>query len=320
MKTKLKLKNKFKVLILLIVIGAFSIIYFKNQYEISLYQETYEYKFLEIGYTEDEYNILLDNFSEYKLEEFLNEEYDENIFKLLEETYYLEKNFDLYLEYFYSEDVSLTDAVAIINVGVNYDFYENVVETDTSLGELMLINKYNYLTNDYVIDDLVSVSTKYSWGEYGSQQIKSDVYDAFVDMAYEIYSSEGISLMVNSSYRSYDSQEEVYETYKNSYGSYYADSVAARAGYSEHQSGYALDIFSLDASSQSVFFESDAYLWLKDNSYKFGFILRYPEDKEYLTGYSFESWHYRYVGIDVATYIYENDITFDEYYAYFIAN
>ena len=64
----------------------------------------------------------------------------------------------------------------------------------------------------------------------------------------------------------------------------------------------------------------DDYLWMKDNAYKYGFIMRYPEDKEDITGYMFESWHYRYVGKEVATYIYENGITFDEYYAYFLAH
>ena len=66
------------------------------------------------------------------------------------------------------------------------------------------------------------------------------------------------------------------------------------------------------------FEESDAFKWLQDNAYKYGFILRYPKDLEYLTGYNYESWHYRYVGIEAATYIHENNITYDEYYAYFI--
>ena len=59
---------------------------------------------------------------------------------------------------------------------------------------------------------------------------------------------------------------------------------------------------------------------MKDNSYKYGYILRYPEGKESITGYSAEAWHYRYVGKDVAKFIYENDITFDEYYAYYLEN
>lgn len=318
MKTKLKLKTKFKVIICLFVVLLFLCIYLKNEYDTYKYQETYEYKFLNLGYSEEEVEELLSVFSSSKLDEFLKMEYDANILQLTYETYYISDYFDLYYDYFYEYDVTLSDAVAIINVGANYEFYENVSNTDTSLGYLMLVNKYNYLTSDYEIDNLVSVSTNYSWGEYGSQQIISEVYDAFTSMAYDIYLGESISLMINSSYRSFTDQEDVYNYYKDYYGESYADSIAARAGYSEHQSGYAIDIFSLDSSSQSTFVDSDAYFWLIENCYKYGFILRYPEGKEYLTGYDFESWHYRYVGVEVATYIYENDITFDEYYAYFI--
>ena len=101
------------------------------------------------------------------------------------------------------------------------------------------------------------------------------------------------------------------------YGSEYADEIAARPGHSEHQTGLALDIFCTTNSNTKTFKDSEAYQWLLNNAYKYGFILRYPEGKENITGFTFESWHYRYVGTEIATYIYENDITFDEYYAYF---
>ena len=71
-------------------------------------------------------------------------------------------------------------------------------------------------------------------------------------------------------------------------------------------------------TSQKTFPETESYKWLKENAHKYGFIQRYPEDKVDITGYNFESWHYRYVGVEAATYIYENNITFDEYYAYFV--
>lgn len=124
--------------------------------------------------------------------------------------------------------------------------------------------------------------------------------------------------MINSSYRSYEDQEIVYNNYKNSSGERFADSIAARPGSSEHQTGLALDIFSKTNTNKNTFSQTDEAKWLKENAHNFGFILRYPEDKVDITGYSFESWHYRYVGKDIATYIYENDITYEEYYAYFL--
>ena len=69
----------------------------------------------------------------------------------------------------------------------------------------------------------------------------------------------------------------------------------------------------------NVFSNSDEYSWVKENAHLYGFIMRYPKGKEYITGYKYESWHYRYVGVDIATYIYENDITYDEYYVRFLA-
>ena len=96
-----------------------------------------------------------------------------------------------------------------------------------------------------------------------------------------------------------------------------ADLKAARPGYSEHQTGLALDITTRLAEDEE-FVNTEEFSWLKENAHKYGFILRYPEGKENITGYSYEPWHYRYVGIDVATKIYNENITFDEYYAYYI--
>ena len=131
---------------------------------------------------------------------------------------------------------------------------------------------------------------------------------------------EGIYLIVNSSFRSYAEQDELYETYKDSYGTIEADSLASRPGYSEHQTGLAIDIFSKDNTSTKTFKESNAYAWLLENSYKYGFILRYPEGKEDITGYTFEPWHYRYIGKKDAKKVHELNITYEEYYAYYIEN
>ena len=93
-----------------------------------------------------------------------------------------------------------------------------------------------------------------------------------------------------------------------------ADTYSARPGSSEHQTGLAVDINAAD----DWFNNTKEAKWLANNAYKYGFILRYPKGKEYITGYQYESWHYRYVGEKVAKYIYEHDITYEEYYATFI--
>ena len=136
-------------------------------------------------------------------------------------------------------------------------------------------------------------------------------------MREDVKNQLGVSLMVNSSYRPYKDQESIYKQYKN-VSLKYADSYAARPGYSEHQTGLAIDITSLENPLVKDFKVSPEYQWLKDNCYKYGFILRYPEGKEHITGYNTESWHFRYVGLEVAKKIYLENITFDEYYAYYI--
>ena len=213
--------------------------------------------------------------------------------------------------------MNLSDIIRDINIHLDKDFYEDTEKANTTLDTTLLVNKHYLLDKDYIPEDLVNVSQNYAWGEVGSQKVREIAYNAFLDM-WNAANEEGYYLMINSSYRSYEDQEIVYNNYKNSSGERFADSIAARPGSSEHQTGLALDIFSKTNTNKNTFSQTDEAKWLKENAHNYGFILRYPEDKVDITGYSFESWHYRYVGKDIATYIYENDITYEEYYAYFL--
>ena len=136
---------------------------------------------------------------------------------------------------------------------------------------------------------------------------------------YNAAKEQNITLIINSAYRSYKEQEEIYNEYLNKYTKEYTDSYAARPGHSEHQTGLALDITTYGANGKD-FDQTEAFKWLQQNAHYYGFILRYPENKDYLTGYSYESWHFRYVGKEAATTIYNENITFDEYYSYYIEN
>ena len=112
-------------------------------------------------------------------------------------------------------------------------------------------------------------------------------------------------------------QENLYNNYVSRDGKAEADTYSARAGHSEHQTGLAVDVGSSN-NTFSGFKYTDEYDWVKDNAHLYGFIVRYEEGKEWITGYMAEAWHLRYVGVEAATYIYENDITFDEYYVKFV--
>ena len=180
-------------------------------------------------------------------------------------------------------------------------------------GYAILVNKYTSLPEKYAPDDIVEMS---NWYAYPDNRIRKDVYDAFKEMS-EAAKEEGYTLIVNSSYRSYDEQKEIYDDYESNRGKEYADKYAARPDFSEHQTGLSLDIFSPGAN-MSNFADTETFKWLSKNSYKFGFILRYPENKEDITGYSYEAWHYRYVGKELAKKVYDSDLTYDEYYAYYL--
>ena len=122
-------------------------------------------------------------------------------------------------------------------------------------------------------------------------------------------------ILANSSYRSYEEQKKTYNTYLKLYGQKYVSNYVALPGFSEHQTGLAVDIAS---KNNKIFKNSKEYKWILENSYKYGFILRYTKSNQKITGYEEESWHFRYVGLEIAKYIYENNITYEEYYVMFI--
>ena len=308
MKRKLKIKPII-ILILILTILTIGIIYLVKTIN---YHKTYDYKLNKLGYTQEEVVTLkkLDNTS---LDYLLTIPYNKQISNLINQKYFMEKNLKEYINYL-DKNSNIGDVIAIINVGANNAWYTNTKKTNLEKGHLMLTNKFYYLDSTYNSDNMVKISKQYSYGE--NQFLTSETYNAFLNL-FNAAKKEDLTLIINSSYRSYEDQDEIYNEFKNSKGDEYADKIAAKAGFSEHQTGMAIDIQTY-GSTASTFHEFDEFKWLQANAHKYGFILRYPKDKEYLTGYEYESWHYRYVGVEAATYIYENNITFDEYYAYFM--
>ena len=301
------------ILIIVIVIGV-------NLYKEYKYRQSNEYKLLQLGYTDNEVDILLEKLSNNTVKDLLTKDKDDDVVSFAKEKYYIDKNLNEYLAYYdENKNTSTKDVVAIINVNADHDWYDEELETDTSKNELMIVNKFYALTKDYAPENLVTIPLDYSYGNEGDNKLIDYAYEHFLDLWNAAY-DEGHHLMVKSSYRDYESQEEVYNYRKETYGQRAADETAARPGHSEHQTGLVVDMTSTTEASANEFKNSDAYKWLKENAYKYGFIERYPEDKEYLTGYSAESWHWRYVGVDAATTMHKNDITYDEYYAFYIEN
>ncbi|EMF45770.1 D-alanyl-D-alanine carboxypeptidase [Planococcus halocryophilus Or1] len=138
---------------------------------------------------------------------------------------------------------------------------------------------------------------------------------AFEEMKAEA-AKVGINLNAFSTYRNFARQKQLYESYVAKDGQQAADRYSARPGYSEHQTGLAFDIGESGQEqhwASASFGDTEGGKWLATNAHNYGFILRYPDGKEKITGYMYESWHFRYVGKDVATQIYEKGITLEEY-------
>lgn len=310
-KRKLNYKLIFTIIVIIIAIAA-GTIGIKKYID---YRNSNEFKLKQIGYNETEIKDIT-KLKDDQIKAILKKKYNRLNIKFIRQKYFITNNLDRYIKYYNNhKDDKISHIVSIVNVCVDEDYYDKdtVKKTDISKKELMLVNKFNYLDENYAPDDIVKVSMQFA---YGDNEIKKEVYEKFRSM-YNDAKKEGLYLIITSSYRDYNFQKELWDSYANQKGDEWADSVSARAGYSEHQTGYTLDIVTYKANMSS-FEKTDEFKWLQDNAYKYGFILRYPKDKEDITGYSYESWHYRYVGKDVATKIKKLGITFDEYYAYFI--
>ena len=225
----------------------------------------------------------------------------------INESNYIEKYYERYIAYKkkhadYSDDKIIT----YVNIGLDNSFYSNMEDTDMSDGYLIICNKYHKLKSNYV-PNLVSLAG------YGGGQMEKTAAGYFKEMC-NAAKKDGIDIHNISGYRSYNTQKSLYNSYVNRDGKEKADTYSARAGTSEHQTGLATDINSLSTSFENT----SAFKWLSNNAYKYGFILRYPKGKEHITGYMYEPWHYRYVGKDVAKFIYDKKITYEEYYATYL--
>lgn len=224
--------------------------------------------------------------------------------------YYKEKNKKRYLAYQEEKkDLPIEDIVMHVNIGIDKPYYTNTKKA-TNLNETtLLVNKYYYLTEDYVPENLEEISLSYA---RSGMQLVHEAKEAFETLSEEA-KKEGMNIIAMSSYRSYEYQVDLYNRYVETDGKEAADTYSARAGYSEHQTGLAVDVYNKELPYTS-FEQTEEFTWMQENAYKYGFILRFPKDKVNITGYQYESWHYRYVGEEVAEYIHKNNLTLEEYY------
>jgi len=267
---------------------------------------------LDKGYKEDEISLILARGNDETVSEFLKKDYVDDIKDYMQYDFAKLENYDRYVAYQMKERENEEDTVTFVEIGLDREFYEGYTEI-SDFSETVLANKYHKLTEDYVPDDLMKIKEEFAVDR--KQMVSKVACVAFEKMAEDAL-KEDMHILANSSYRSYQEQEEIYNEYKDLYGLNYAESYAARPGFSEHQTGLVIDVKSRDSR---IFADSKEFTWMKEHAYEYGFIMRYPKDKEYITGYKYEAWHYRYVGEELAKKVYESGLTYDEYYIRYLA-
>lgn len=203
-------------------------------------------------------------------------------------------------------EAETAEIVTQVNLDLDLTPYDDARPIDDPADPLVLVNKYHGLPEVYV-PELEKLG-----GRYGVGSMVPKAAAAFRAMA-DAAKQDGISLRSVSAYRSYQTQQGLYQHYVSIDGKANAQRYSARPGYSEHQTGLALDI---NTASISAHFENTAeYAWLRANGARFGFLLRYPQEKESITGYRYEPWHYRYVGQAIARTCMDQGLTYEEYLA-----
>lgn len=229
--------------------------------------------------------------------------------------YYKSNNIKRYQDYHkLNNNLSVSDVITRVNLNLDLPYYTNTKEAKYLNTFYTLVNKYNYLRDDFVPNNLVEMTTPYSKeGIYLVEEARDNFYK-LVDKAKE----EGLTIRAISAYRGYTYQKRLYDKYVEADGVNKADTYSARPGFSDHQTGLAIDVDNTISSFEN-FTNTKEYQWMLDNSYKYGFILRYPSAKESITTYQFESWHYRYVGLKLAKKIKASNLTFDEYFTRYLA-
>jgi zinc D-Ala-D-Ala carboxypeptidase len=182
---------------------------------------------------------------------------------------------------------------------------------------LVLVNKLFGLPETFKPNDLVRPKVPFSFGQLTLDKslMRKEAALALEEM-FAAAKKEGVELFAVSGYRSYEYQDTLFQAEVNRVGVDKAVEAVAFPGQSEHQTGLAMDISSKGEGMllTEAFGTTLEGKWLANNAHRYGYILRYPKGKEAITGYQYESWHFRYVGIKAATIIYENKWTLEEYF------
>ena len=238
----------------------------------------------------------------------------ENIIPQVEGEYDINKSGD-YKLYYIAEDTSGNKAKEEFILHIKEKNVEKQVTSNDNQGTTSFTTSKGFkgVTKNGVtyIEGYLVVNKTYTLPSSYGNGLTNATTEAFNNMQ-AAAKADGLNIYISSGFRSYSYQKTLYNNYVNRDGVVAADTYSARAGHSEHQSGLAFDVNTINDS----FANTEEGKWLNDNCYKYGFILRYPKGKSDETGYQYEPWHFRYVGVELAEKLYNNGnwITVEDYF------
>lgn len=285
------------------------------------YKSTYLEQYTKINYKDSEefttlINLLLDKkYSPEEINNILEYASDSTIEKIKTQDYIDLKDYikisnmeidkiERYNNYKQEKNVSSQEAVTKVNIGLDIDFYSQIETIKNPDSYTTLLNKYRALPENYAPKDLTPLSIN---SNYKLRKEAANAYEKLQNAAL----LDNVKFFPFSAYRTKEYQNRLYINYVKRDGINAADTYSARPRHSEHELGLAVDIRSEGLTDNLT---DEHYEWMLNNSYKYGFIVRYAKGTTPITGYIEEPWHLRYLGIDVATDVHEKGITFDEYY------
>ncbi|MCK4259851.1 MAG: D-alanyl-D-alanine carboxypeptidase family protein [Halanaerobiales bacterium] len=216
------------------------------------------------------------------------------------------------------------EQLKIVNLVTNNTIYigqtlripnkDNIIPSNPR-NALVLVNKKNNLPSDYVPENLVVPNVPFPFKEFNPKKLMRQDAALALEELFGKAKQNNIDLYATSGYRSYERQEAIFTANVMTYGTERANQFSAKPGESEHQTGLAMDVTSptVNFHLTQYFGETKEGKWLEENAHQFGFIIRYLKGKEHITGYQYEPWHLRYVGIENAKKIAYQNITLEEY-------
>lgn len=193
---------------------------------------------------------------------------------------------------------------------------EEFLTVDDPESITVLVNKKYAFPEGYEPKDLVYPNVPFIFNEKIEKRMMREEAAEYLEKMFNAANKQNIHLAGVSAYRSSQTQTTLFNNYVERDGIEKAKTYSAVPGTSEHQSGLAIDVSGSDGScaADDCFANTEEAAWLEDNAHKYGYIIRFPKDKENITGYQYEPWHIRYVGVNLATELYNNGLTLEEYF------